>query len=226
MAFTYNYRAGRAKILARAFRIVGAIGATQVLSSAKTNQGSQILNDLIQSWAGDLTLLWHLTEGDINTVIGQATIDLSAESPPILDIEQMMVEDSNFEIPVEIISWPRYKEIKDKAATGRPTHAALIPGVTPTLKLYPTPDAVYTLNYLAATKPPDYDSTGADEDYVPLFERALAYGVAEDLADEYGKSETEKSRIERKAAQALARAKLQINNRIKADNFVESLFRD
>lgn len=225
MTITYNYSSGRAKTLARAFRIVGAIGAGQILSAAQTAQGSQILNELIQSWAGNNIFLWALKRLSTTTTANTITKDISALSPPVLDIEQAYVVVSDEDEELKVISWRQYNDIEDKDATGKPLVVCMGAERTPTLYFYPKPDISYTINLLASTKLADYDSSVSEPDFAETWERAMAYGVAADLADEYGLASSEKDRIIAKADLAFRAAKSLKNREIRDCNFVEGAFK-
>lgn len=225
MTTTYDYRSGREKTLARAFRIVGAIGAGRTLSAAQTAQGSQILNELIQSWTGNNIFLWSLKNLTTTLVANTITKDLSAANPPVLDIEQAYVLEGTSDYPIAVISWRQYNDIQDKSSTGRPNVVALGAEKIPTLYFHPKPDQSYTINFLASCKLADYDSSIAETDLTEKWERAMAYGVAADLADEYGLPVGEKDRIVGKAAEAFRIAKKLRNRELRDCMFVEGYFK-
>ncbi len=224
MTVTYDYRSGRAKILQRAFRIIGVIGPGRILSAAQIAQGSQVLNEMIQSWSGDNIFLWSLKKLSTTTAANTITKSLAALNPPVLDVEKAFVIDGSDELPLRQLSWREYNDINDKDMTGRPQAFAVGSETVPTLYFWPKPDDVYTINLLAPTKLADYDSSLAETDFAVQWEKAMAYGIAADLADEYGKSAGEKDRITLKAQQSFKAAKSLRNNEIKDDCFVEGAF--
>lgn len=237
MAVTdFDYIATRNEIIAAAYRIAGVIEKSQPLNAAQIAQGLEALELLVKSWSNKDLFLWSYNTDDFSTVASQETyVSADGLDASIIGIHKAWVIDSGSsrEEPLEVISWSRYRDIEDKeTATGRPTHIAFksvpisTPSATPqpSLYIYPSPDAVYTVRILGTYPLQDFDENadGTGGMRVEL-QRALKYGLAEDLLDEYPGPMNEREYIQRKAATLFAEAKSG-NEVFETTSEVESLF--
>jgi len=202
----YDYRSGRTKILERAFRIVGALPLGKTLSGEKLQQGNQVLNDLIQSWTTQNIFLWELKVLTFSTVANTVRYSLSLD-PRVLDVEAAYVVQGSDELKLTMLDWRQYTDIQSKSDTGRPLIFSVEPLEAIACNIFPKPDAVYVIKYLARCKLRDYDETAQPASFPVRFERAAVYGVAADLADEYGLDPGERTILQAKGEDAFKKAK-------------------
>ena len=117
--------------------------------------------------------------------------------------------DSTIETPLDEMDRIEYQEMPNKAASstvngfyydrrGGATNSGLI-------YLWPTPANVDDAIKMTVARPIEDFSTAANDPDLPVeWIRALEWGLADELADEYDVPEPKRTRIERRAAQYLA----------------------
>ena len=222
-ATDFDYVATRNEIIEGAFRIVGALEPDQSLTAEMLAQGIKALQLLIKSWANKHVFLWSYNQDSFSTVVGDITYTSSLDQS-ILGIDKAYVVDSNDDIPIEVISYSRYLDIVNKETnTGRPLAIAYKPTPDPSIYVWPEPDAVYTVKFLKIVPLQDFDSASTTGDLPVEFHRALKYGLAEDLFDEYPGPINERLYVQKKAKDLFDEAK---NNdvAVESNNEVESLY--
>lgn len=204
----YNYNATRNQLIERAFRIVGALTLGQTMSAEEVAQGNQALNDLIKDWQNKGVQLWALHLDSIPMVASTSSYALDLD-PPVYDITRAYIREGTTDIEVPRMSWQNYQGIYDKSLTGKPTSFAIDTAIVPTLYPYPVPDAssTYTFYYLGTRKLADLETASGNAEFPARFTRALAYGLADDLADEYKLSISEREKLTQKAERLFSIAK-------------------
>lgn len=232
MALTdFDYLATRNEIIEAAFRIVGVLEIGQTMSADMLNQGVKALQLLVKSWNNKHLYLWRFDQDTFPTVVGTTSYTPTTFTQRIIGLDKAWVQDSNEDIPLEVISYSRYWDIPDKTtATGRPTHIAYRPSLNPSYTssepsfyVYPKPDAVYNINILCPVALKDFDTAAGSGDIPVEFQRALKYGLAEDLFDEYPGPMNERQFVQGKAAELFREAK-NFNMPVETTNEVEGLF--
>lgn len=184
-ASDYDYVATRNEIIAGAFRIVGVLEPDQQLSADELAQGVNALQLLVKSWANKNIFLWEFEIDEFTTTIGTETYSAAINSA-IIGVEKAWVNQDSRDTPLEVISWSRYLDIEDKESTGRPTTIAFKPtGTLPSVYLYPVPDQAYDMKMLCVFSLKDFDDADETGTIKVRFLRALKYGLADDLYDEY-----------------------------------------
>jgi hypothetical protein len=172
-------------------------------SAADLSRGLDALNVMLKSWSGRSLLTtaevqesFVLTGGKASYTLGAAagTPDFTTVKP--ISISSGFIRDqNNTDYPISIISREEYNSFVSKSDTGLPENVFYDPGIAQqanqlgTFYLYLTPDSTntYTL-YLAAEKPFTIFASLTDTYTFPdIYERAMIYNVAIELAPEYGK---------------------------------------
>jgi hypothetical protein len=114
--------------------------------------------------------------------------------------------------------------IKDKETNpGRTLAIAFKPTPSPSFYVWPSPDAAYTLKVLCIFPLQDFDSAAGTGDVPARFQRALKYGLAEDLFDEYPGPMNERQYVQAKAYDLFREAK-NSDMPVETTNEVESLY--
>lgn len=228
MAITdFDYLATRNQIIQGAFRIVGALETGQNLTADMLDQGVKALQLLVKSWSNKHLFLWSFRQSSFTTVAAQelyTTTDLTGEDDAIIGLDKAWVVDSNDDLPLEVISYSRYLDIQDKETnTGRPSAIAFRPTPSPSFYVWPSPDTAYTIKILSVYPLEDFDTAAGDGDLPARFQRALKYGLAEDLFDEYPGPMNERQYVQGKAANLFREAKI-FDTPTETTSEVESLF--
>lgn len=225
MALTdFDYIATRNEIIEGAMRIVGALEIGQPLSADLLDQGVRALQQLVKSWSNEHLFLWSLDALTFNTVADQTDYAASLYAP-LIGVEKAFVVEDNDDIELEVVSWSRYQDIVDKEEnTGRPRLVAYKPTPAPSLYFWPTPDAIYEIKTLCIVPLQDFDDADGTGNIPVRFQRALKYGLAEDLFDEYPGPMNERQFIKQKAFELFMKAK-NTDMPVETTNEVEGLFR-
>ena len=126
-----------------------------------------------------------------------------------IGIEQAFLRSSNYsDNPLEIVSPKRYYEISDKSSDGEPSCVMFDKRLTPQIFLWPIPnDTTDVLHVLRVRMLEDFDASGNTADFPVRWLRALVYGLAADLADDYKRPIDEFDRLFAKADKLFEEAK-------------------
>jgi hypothetical protein len=101
---------------------------------------------------------------------------------------------------MEVVTYRHYHNVRNKESIGTPTMIALDYQIqSPSAYVWPIPTQDYTVIFLAITRLKDMDTAAGNPPMPERFINALVYGLADDLADEYGTPINERNRIAAKA---------------------------
>ena len=194
----YDFTQTRTQIIERAFRIIGVLGPGQTLSGEQAVQAIAALNMLVKQWQTKRIFLWTIQEDSQAFTTGDQSVTLGND---ILGLDKVWYrQNNNQDIPVTIISFHEYEEFVNKQTTSNYPHYCAIDydRSTPTLYIWPKASQDFTLYFLAVKRLQDMDTSSGGADIPTRFLQALTYGLADLLADEYGKSIQERSYIKSK----------------------------
>lgn len=212
----YNYTVTRDNVITRALRIVGAIGQGETPTATAVTEAAQALNDLVKEWAADGMPLWAIGTWTLTPVLSQASYDFPSGRVDVqvapLKVLQVLEYDSSTTSYIDVLLLTRdeYNQLSHRTVTGTPSQAWYNPAGaanagTPmgTLTLYPAPDA-NTISYktykVIGQKPFQNFNISTDiPDFPQHFYNALVWGLADQLAYEYGVAYAGRSMITKKA---------------------------
>jgi hypothetical protein len=216
VANSYNLTTTRDGIITRALRIIGGVGQGETPPTAAVTEAAEALNDLVKEWQTDGMPLWCLhTYGPLTLVSGQkayeigiGATDLTTVAP--LKLLQAWKRNNNIDNPLVIATREEYNLMSDKSSTGSPSIVWYNPpgnlSATEnkgTLTVYVAPDSTAASNdtiYFTGTKPfADFDAADDVPDFPQYWYNALKWGLADQLAYEYGVGLAERSMISKKA---------------------------
>ena len=200
---SYNLSTNRDGIIARALRIIGAIGQGETPPTSAITEGAEALNDLVKEWEADGMPLWALREYTFTPVAGTATYNigtgLTVNAVAPLKIFQAFTRDSssNTDTPIILITRQEYNMFGSKATQGSSTLLWYNPPgnmsgdvQTGVFTFYPTPDthaATYHTYHVIGQKPfEDFDAAADVPDFPQYWYNALKWGLADQLSYEYG----------------------------------------
>lgn len=206
---TTTFSLNRDKVILGALKKVGAISQGETPNSNQISDASDTLNSLVKAWQADGLPLWKIKKVSFPLTQGKSeyntSTDWSLASKP-LKIMQVLNHDTltNADIQLINVSRQEYNLLGMKVNQGTPTQYYYDPqklyGI---MTLYPVPDAYTATNrqlqiiyqdqfddILSATDIPDFPTEWV---------RALVYGLASDLSDEYGMPIRERTFLAQKA---------------------------
>ena len=140
------------------------------------------LNILFSEWANRGLNLWTIELRTKTLTASTSSYSLDTDLVDILSAVTYKASDTTVDNEVERISRAEYLNISKKSTEGKPTQFYLERTITPTLYLYPTPDAVDTFKYYGLTRIQDAgDYTNTAEvpfRFIPCMTAGLAYYIA------------------------------------------------
>ena len=208
MAITdFDYLQTRNQIIEDAFEIVGAKEAGQGLTAEMMEQGVRSLQLMVKAWTNENLRLWNYQLLSFSTVAAQELYDASLDQS-VIGIDKAWVLETNEDLPLEIVSYNQYLDFYDKTVnTGRPAAIAYKETPAPSIHIWPSPDAVYTIKTLAVLPLQDFDTASGDGDVPARFQEALVYGLAVRLFAKYPASMNLMQWVQVQAENAFFKAK-------------------
>ena len=140
------------------------------------------LNILFSEWANRGLNLWTIELRTKTLTASTSSYSLDTDLVDILSAVTYKASDTTVDNEVERISRAEYLNISKKSTEGKPSQFYLERTITPTLYLYPTPDAADTFKYYGLTRIQDAgDYTNTAEvpfRFIPCMTAGLAYYIA------------------------------------------------
>jgi len=192
----------RDTIIQAAFRKIGIGNQTD---STLISQAAEALNTLVAAWQERGVFLWTVEQASATLVDGTAYYDADAEALAVLP-ESLYWRDANGadQQIVNILSRAEYDALLDKDSSGAPTSAYIesrpisANASVQRIYLWPVPSSNedgQTLYYRVVKRLQDFDASGDNPDFPVSASRALIYGLAYELAPEYGIPIAERDRL-------------------------------
>ena len=179
------------ELITRSFRLLGTHAQGETPSSDEMNDGLTSLIEMLDMWSADGGRIHNrvkdelvLTPGTSQYTFGTGG-DLNSARPS--KIISAVMKEGNLEYPMELITVEEWSKIPLKTTQGDLPHSLYVEGTFPleTLNLYYTPDTANTL-VLYSEKPFSTLTLGTTIQFPPAYTKAIRYGLAIELAPEYG----------------------------------------
>ena len=134
------------------------------------------LNLLLADWANRGLNQWTIKQRTLSLTAGTSAYDLGTD---VIDVLSVVCRRSSSDLSMDRLSRDGYLVIPSKSTQGRPSQFFLDRQVTPSLKLYPTPEnATDTIVYDALVRIDDADDYTNTMDVPFRFYPCLAAGLA------------------------------------------------
>jgi hypothetical protein len=205
MPATYNFTLNRDEVIKGALRILGVISQGQTPDASQTSDGAEALNILVKAWEADGMPVWAIKTHTFSLTASDGVYAIGSGQQVDLDkperIYQVMRNDitSNVSIPLTNLTQQEYYNLSNRSQEGAPTQyywddKTNASGSTYTnygnLYLYLVPDtsaaANNTITFVYQAPFADFDSSTDVPDFPQYWLRALKYGLADEVALEYG----------------------------------------
>jgi len=151
---------------------------------AKTARRS--LNLMFADWANRGLNMWTVTQATTSITSGTATYSFDATYVDLLEV--VLRNSSGTDFTLSQMSRSEYLTIPNKASTGQPSQYFFDRQTIPTITLWSTPDASYTLVYYFVSRIQDADSLVNNADtpfrFLPCMVAGLAYYLSMKRAPE------------------------------------------
>jgi hypothetical protein len=197
---TTTYSVSRDTIITTALRKLQVIELGVTPDTDTLTNAAQSLNIMIKAWQSQGIKLWTIDEYVLPLVANQTAYIISPTGPDLvgnkpLKVIQAWIRNTqvtpNIDTPLQILSKQEYNILGSKQSTGTTNSIFYDPRVTTgILYVYLTPDANTAINYqlhFVAQRPMTDINTGTDvPDFPTEWQQALIWGLADELAIEYG----------------------------------------
>ena len=144
------------------------------------------LNLMFADWANRGLNMWTVTQATKAITSGTATYSFDATHVDLLEV--VLRNSSNVDFTLTQMSRSEYLTIPNKGTTGQPSQYFFDRQVTPTITLWATPNATYTLVYYYVSRIQDADALVNNADapfrFLPCMVAGLAYYLAVKKAPE------------------------------------------
>lgn len=138
-------------IVKRAMQLAGFMepgaSVTDPLFGPKREMAMDFLDTICKSIQNEAIIDRHVTRATAAVTASSATVTLSTSTMMLLGMVMFAPTGDTYETPIKVLSIDDYQNIGDKTAEGTPSMAYFARQPTPTLTLWPVPDANGTVTY-------------------------------------------------------------------------------
>jgi len=166
-------------VIEEAYELIGL----EMRTGYDARKARRSLNVMFQDWMNRGVNLWTVNQVSLTLTSGTASYDLNAYD---VDLMEVVIRRDGTDYTIDRITREDYLNIPNKTQTGRPTQIYLHRGSTPSIELWPVPDAADTLISYRVQRIQDADSLTNDVDvpsrFIPAMVSGLAYYMALKMA--------------------------------------------
>lgn len=198
-------------------RLIGAKAYGETLPADAMNDAAEALNMLLKSWQNEGLQLWVRKSQTVTLLASTNTYTLGPTGGTVMDrplrvLKVMRKDTSDNEVELFKLTQDEYKEQTPKTTESIPVNYYYDPQLTNgVLYVWPTPAtadaAEYILDVLYHKPFDDMDNATDDFEFPSEWYRAIKYGLALELAPEYGLSIEERRQLYIEARPIIAKAK-------------------
>lgn len=176
---------------------IGVLADGETATTTQLADALDTLNAMLVSWAGSNLLTTAQIQENFDLVSGTATYSIGANqtfntTKPFGVASAFIRDTANTDHNVDVVARLTYDRKSYKDDTGIPgilfydTGAVQQANQSGTIKLYPTPNANYTL-YIKSEKPfTEFAATTDTITFPAIYNRAIVFNLAIELAADYG----------------------------------------
>lgn len=194
---SYDFTLTRNQIITGALRLLGVVGQGVTPDADQITDAAEALNLVAKSWMAEGLQIWVIKLTNFTMVSGTKTYRMgpsqtvNIQKP--LKVYDVWLRDttSNEDVQLTKLTQQEYDSLSSKSTTGPPTQyytEHLLDYVD--LHLFATPDSTTAAGkscYVRYQAPvSDFDAAGDTPDFPQEWLRALKWGLAAELAMEYG----------------------------------------
>lgn len=185
-------------LIAGSLRILGAVATGETPSANEQNDALSALNDMLDSWSTEGLIVpnkvrevFPLVPGQAAYAMGVGAADFNTVRP--LEITtaliQLLASSPLTELPMDILNQQQFAEIRIKPIQSTIPLVIYPENTFPneTLNLWPVPSAANSLVLYSMKPLVNLATPSTVISLPPGYARALRYGLAQELAPEFGK---------------------------------------
>lgn len=204
----------RDQLIASALRKINAFESGETPDDQSVQDASAALNAMIKHWQASGIHIWRMAEATLTPVVGQVSYVVGStptEKPLKIISARRFNTTSEIDVPLDEMDRVEYQEMPNKTTTGAVNSffydRRAGTNSTGLIYLWPAPASTdEVIKYTYARPIQDFNVAGDAADFPMEWTRAVEWGLADELADEYDVPEPKRTRIERRAAQYLKEA--------------------
>lgn len=207
---TTTFLVNRDDIIKASLRLLEVIGTGETPETEDFTNCAQALNIMVKAWQIDGYKLWAIKDISVPMVASNATYqigDTATGTGAVVTNRPLRIQDayirdaSGHDTTLKIISRQEYDILGDKTTLNVPNQIFYDPALTNgVLTVWPVPqDATNTIHLVVQKPLADFNLSTDNPDFPQEWYQALKWGLAAELAPEYGATERKITRIEQKA---------------------------
>lgn len=212
-----DYVLNARQVVTHALKILRVVAASETPSAEDMEDSIEALNLMLKSWQMTMPNLWRRAEGSVSLVSATASYVLASA----YRIESARFRQNGRDLPMELLTRDEYQDMPLKTTLGIPTQYYFDPQrATGTLYVWPVLAAAAgeTIQYTYQRRFEDIDSANDDIDIPQEYLQTVAYNLAENLLDIFGKDDATARRVMLKAGSL--RTEMQMADREDVVRFV------
>lgn len=169
-------------IIRSALLLGGAVAADQTLSASDAADGLTTLNEMLESWGLDDTLIYTLGTTTATTVANQNYVDLSTR--PVRILSAQIRDSASIDHNMIEVGYDDYRAISNKAVQSYYPEIIYCDYAYPTAKVlfWPVPAAAYVCTFTVHLPFTGFADLTTSVALPPGYNRALRYNLALELA--------------------------------------------
>lgn len=179
-------------LINRSLRLLGVVSAGETVSAEDTADALTALNAMLDAWRNERLMVFAIKDESLTLVAGDSSYtigtagDLATDRP--VEIVGAYVRASGIDYNVRLLNEREWAAIPDKTATSDiPEYCYYQPTMsTGTLYVYPVPTTANVLHLLTWTPFSAYSAASDTVTLPPGYEKLITYGLALEIAPEYG----------------------------------------
>ena len=178
-------------------RLIGALGTGETPAAEDSNEALLALNQMLDSWSTENLVIPNQVREVFPLVADQSSYTMGSggdfDTTRPLDIFNVLIQEtSTYELPIQILNAKEHSEITSKQTKSSIPVSVYCENSYPleTLNFYPVPSEVKNVVVYSSKPLTNFASLNTTVTLPPGYYKALRYGLAVELAPEYGKAPT------------------------------------
>jgi hypothetical protein len=182
-ATEYDFILTRNELIEESFRKIGILADGQSLSAARLATGNRKLNLILKRWSGDGFHLWTDVTETVTTTGAQAYVAMPTTNG-MYAVEKAYWVDSSNDKSIERYTRRQYEDIYTKADVGDPQifHHNVQEG---RVYFWPVAATSKTIKLFGVRKLKDWETAASTGEFPSVWQDAIRYALAADLAEDY-----------------------------------------
>lgn len=200
-----DWSLNRDQLISMALRKLGVLPTGISATTSQINDCVDSLQAIVKAFNADGMPLWKIDQTTFSTVVGTSSyaIGVGATIPvpkPLKILKALVTPSGSSAIPIDQTTQYDFLDLPS-TGSGMPIQFSYINDrVSGTVKLWPNPDAVYTITLLYQSPFEDMDAATNDFDFPSEWMMAIVYNLAWAMSPEYGVPILDRQQLQKEAS--------------------------